>query len=162
MSDERTQHQQMRDAINDVELALNGLEIDDVVRLFENADDGVMVKLPLRALRQLARCYPELNRIINDPAFEPAPTGKPEPVAWQNLDKILDVLEAAGCCQNGYVNAPEDVVANALRDWLRSLYAAPASNPQEKMTPLQKRMNSGGPFGGEDVAVKPIPTDNTP
>ncbi len=66
----RSQHLQMRDAINDVELALNGLEIDSVVRLFENAHDSVMVKLPLGALRQLARCYPTLNRIINDPAFE--------------------------------------------------------------------------------------------
>ena len=63
------QHKQMRDAINDVELALNGLEIDSVVRLFETADDSVMVKVPLGALRQLARSYPELNRIINDPAF---------------------------------------------------------------------------------------------
>jgi hypothetical protein len=59
----------MRDAINDVELALNGLEIDSVVRLFETADDSVMVKLPLGGLRQLARCYPELNRIINDKSF---------------------------------------------------------------------------------------------
>jgi hypothetical protein len=60
----------MRDAINDVELALNGLEIDSIARLFENAHDSVMVKVPLGALRQLARCYPTLNRIINDPAFE--------------------------------------------------------------------------------------------
>jgi len=66
----RSQHQQMRDAINDVELALNSLEIDSVARLFETADDSVMVKVPLGALRQLARCYPELNRIINDPVFE--------------------------------------------------------------------------------------------
>jgi hypothetical protein len=66
----RCQHQQMRDAINDVELALNGLEIDSVIRLLETADDSVMVKVPLGALRQLGRCYPTLNRIINDPAFE--------------------------------------------------------------------------------------------
>ena len=66
----RSQHQQMRDAINDVELALNGLEIDSVARRWEGAHDSVMVKLPLGALRQLARCYPELNRIINDSAFE--------------------------------------------------------------------------------------------
>lgn len=59
----------MRDAINDVELALNDLEIDSVMRLFEMADDSVMVKVPLGALRQLGRCYPELNRIINDTAF---------------------------------------------------------------------------------------------
>lgn len=66
----RSQHLQMRDAINDVELALNGLEIDAVVRQWEGAHDSVMVKLPLGALRQLANCYPALNRIINDPAFE--------------------------------------------------------------------------------------------
>jgi hypothetical protein len=63
------QVQQMRDAIDAVELALNGLEIDSVVRLFENADDSVMVKLPLGALRQLARCYPALNKIVNDSSF---------------------------------------------------------------------------------------------
>ncbi len=67
----RSQHVQMRDAINDVELALNGLEIDSIARLFEDAHDSVMVKVPLGALRQLARCYPALNRIMNDPAFNP-------------------------------------------------------------------------------------------
>lgn len=66
----KSQHQQMRDAINDVELALNGLEIDSIINLFENADNSVMIKVPLGALRQLANCYPELNRIINDPEFE--------------------------------------------------------------------------------------------
>lgn len=65
-----SQHQEMRDAIDAVELALNGLEIDSVTRLLEGAADSVMVKVPLGALRQLARCYPELNRIINDPSFE--------------------------------------------------------------------------------------------
>lgn len=69
----RSQHLQMRDAINAVELALNGLEIDSVVKQFEGASDSVMVKMPLGALRQLGRCYPELNRIINDPAFERSP-----------------------------------------------------------------------------------------
>ena len=64
------QHRQMRDAIDAVELAMNGLEIDSIVRLFEGAADSVMVKLPLGALRQLGGCYPELNRIINDPAFK--------------------------------------------------------------------------------------------
>jgi hypothetical protein len=68
-----SQHQQMRDAIDAVELALNGLEIDSVTRLLEGADDSVMVKVPLGALRQLARCYPELNRIINDPDFKEKP-----------------------------------------------------------------------------------------
>lgn len=66
----RSQHQQMRDAINDIELALNNLEIDSIARLFEGAHDSVMVNVPLGALRRLANCYPTLNRIINDPAFE--------------------------------------------------------------------------------------------
>lgn len=66
----RSRYQQMRDAINDVELALNGLEIDSIDRLFETADNSVMVKVPLGALRRLAKCYLELNRIINDPSFE--------------------------------------------------------------------------------------------
>lgn len=65
----RTQYQQMRDAINDVELALNGLQIDSLIRRWEGADDSVKVKIALGELRQLARCFPELNRIINDPAF---------------------------------------------------------------------------------------------
>ena len=38
---------------------------------------------------------------------------------WQNIDAILDALEAAGCCKNDYVHAPEDVVANTIRNWLR-------------------------------------------
>jgi hypothetical protein len=66
----KSQHMQMRDAINDVELALNNLEIDSITRLLESADNSVMVKVQLGALRRLADCYPELNRIINDPAFE--------------------------------------------------------------------------------------------
>jgi len=66
----RSQHQQMRDAIDAVELALNNLEINSVVRMWENADASIMVKIPLGALRRLADCYPDLNRIINDPAFE--------------------------------------------------------------------------------------------
>lgn len=44
---------------------------------------------------------------------------------WQNLDHIIDVLEKAGCTKDGRVHAPEDVVANALRDWLRELYRNP-------------------------------------
>lgn len=39
---------------------------------------------------------------------------------WQNLDSILNAMEAADCCHDDYVHAPQDVVANALRDWLRS------------------------------------------
>lgn len=97
----RSQHQQMRDAINDVELALNGLEIDSVVRLFETADDSVMVKVPLGALRQLGRCYPVLNRIINDPAFERSPR-LPEATGgvldWSEAltERVLQ-LKNAGC-----------------------------------------------------------------
>ena len=46
---------------------------------------------------------------------------KTPPAEWQNLDRIIDELERAGCTRNGYVHAPEDVVANVIRDWLRSL-----------------------------------------
>lgn len=38
--------------------------------------------------------------------------------SWKNLDRIIDALEAAGCCKNGRVHAPEDVVAGAIRNWL--------------------------------------------
>lgn len=38
---------------------------------------------------------------------------------WQNLDAIIDALEKANLTRGGYVNAPEDVVANTIRDWLR-------------------------------------------
>lgn len=67
---EKSKHHQMRDAINDVELALNALEVDDIVRRFEGADGSIVIKVPLEPLRRLAKAYPELNRIINDPAFE--------------------------------------------------------------------------------------------
>lgn len=50
-------------------------------------------------------------------------------IEWQNIDKILDVLEQAGCCRNGYIHAPEDVVANTIRDWLRVLYNYKRSEP---------------------------------
>ena len=56
-------------AINDVEIALNGLEIDALMRRWEAADDSVMVKVPLGALRQLGRCFPALNAIVNHPQF---------------------------------------------------------------------------------------------
>lgn len=45
---------------------------------------------------------------------------------WQNLDRIIDALEKAGLCKNSSVSAPEDVVANAIRDWLRAI-SAPAN-----------------------------------
>lgn len=65
----RSKYRQMCDAVNDVELALNELEIDRITRLFSCADDSIMVKVPLGALRRLGYCYPELNRIVNDPTF---------------------------------------------------------------------------------------------
>lgn len=42
--------------------------------------------------------------------------------AWQNIDRIINSLEDAGCCRNGQVMASEDHVANTIRNWLRSLY----------------------------------------
>jgi hypothetical protein len=48
---------------------------------------------------------------------------------WQNLDSILDVLDRAGCCTGtGYIHAAEDVVANALRNWLRTSSVPPANS----------------------------------
>lgn len=61
---------QMREAINAIELALNALQIDDIVDAWDGAMDTVKIRVPLGALRRLAKCYPELNRIINDPNFE--------------------------------------------------------------------------------------------
>lgn len=61
---------QMRNAINDVELALNGLEIDKLAEDWKQASDDVYVKVRLGNLRQLAMCFPALNRIINDPKFD--------------------------------------------------------------------------------------------
>jgi len=53
------------------------------------------------------------------------PSKNPPIPEWQNLDRILDVLEKAGCTRGGYVHAAEDVVANAIRDWLRTILAEP-------------------------------------
>lgn len=61
---------EMRSAINDVELALNQLEIDDLVKQWEGASDNVHIRVSLKDIRRLARCYPTLNHIMNDPAFE--------------------------------------------------------------------------------------------
>jgi hypothetical protein len=66
----KSQRKQMRDAIDAAEMAMNGMALESRVKLMEEADDSVMVKVPLGALRLLYRSYPELNRIINDPAFE--------------------------------------------------------------------------------------------
>lgn len=54
-------------AINDVELAVGNFT--DVVKLFEDASDDARIKVSLRDLRQLVRCYPALNKIVNDPEF---------------------------------------------------------------------------------------------
>ena len=54
-------------AINDVELAVGNFT--DVVKLFEDAGDMLVVKVTLGSLRQLVNCYPALNKIVNDPQF---------------------------------------------------------------------------------------------
>ena len=59
---------QMSLACNDAELAIGN--VMHKVRLFENAtNESLMVLVPLKDLRQLARCYPALNAIVNDPKF---------------------------------------------------------------------------------------------
>ena len=59
----------MRNAINDVELAMSCDAILRTPELFETASDEVLIKIPLGVLRQLARAYPALNNIANDPAY---------------------------------------------------------------------------------------------
>jgi hypothetical protein len=60
---------QMRNAIDQTELALNELQIDKLVKDWSQAGDEVYVRVRLGTLRRLAACYPELNRIINDERF---------------------------------------------------------------------------------------------
>lgn len=57
----------MRLVINDIELAVGNL--NRLVKLFENADGNIKVKVKLNNLRQIANCYPALNAIVNDPDF---------------------------------------------------------------------------------------------
>lgn len=54
-------------ACNDAELAIG--PIVDIVKLMETANDKVVVKVSLGRLRQIANCYPTLNKIVNDPKF---------------------------------------------------------------------------------------------
>lgn len=54
-------------AINDAELAIG--PIVDLVKLMKPADGKVVVKISLGRLRQIANCYPALNKIVNDPNF---------------------------------------------------------------------------------------------
>jgi len=61
-----TRHE-MSLAINDVELAVGNFT--DVVELFEGAADNTTIKINLGTIRQLVRCYPALNKIVNDPDF---------------------------------------------------------------------------------------------
>ncbi len=59
---------QMSLACNDAELAIGN--VVDLAKLFEHAtNDTLMVHVPLKAIRQLANCYPALNAIVNDPQF---------------------------------------------------------------------------------------------
>lgn len=53
--------------INDAELAIG--PIVDLIKLMETAKDKVVVKISLGRLRQIANCYPALNKIVNDPKF---------------------------------------------------------------------------------------------
>lgn len=76
--------------------------------------------------------------------------------SWKNLDRILDVLQAAGCCKDGRVHAPEDVVANAIRDWLSSaqrLEPAKTADDNELRAALLDLLHVSFPpvGGGADV-----------
>ena len=62
-----TKLHEMSLAISDVEFAVGNFT--DIVELFEGADDNTTIKINLGAIRQLVRCYPALNKIVNDPSF---------------------------------------------------------------------------------------------
>ena len=66
---------EMRDALDRIELALCCIEgLDRARRLWDDADDDVVVKLEMSAatLRQLGNAFDECNRIMNSPEFTPA------------------------------------------------------------------------------------------
>lgn len=62
-----TKQKQMRLAINDAELAIGSFS--ELADKMVGASDEVLVKVRLQDVRQLANCYPALNRIVNDPEF---------------------------------------------------------------------------------------------
>jgi hypothetical protein len=120
----------MRDAINDVELALDALEIDSIVRLFETASDSVMVKVPLGALRQLGRCYPTLNRIIDDPAFERGgPDARADAQTAKDPQTAFNLgFRAAG----GGCHLPPSAEA-LFQSWLRDGASQAGREPEEEI-----------------------------
>jgi len=63
---------QMRNAIDAAELALGMADASRLAKLFEDSSDDIKVniRIELRTLRLMASAYREMNRIINDPAFE--------------------------------------------------------------------------------------------
>lgn len=60
-----TKQKVMRLAINDVELALSGMDMGQFIEKWRGSSDDVKVFFPLGKLRQLARAYPRLNEIMN-------------------------------------------------------------------------------------------------
>ncbi len=65
----KEQHRKMRLAINDVELAMSGMDMGQFLKDWEGASDKAKVYFTLGQLRQLARCYPKLNYIMNSEDF---------------------------------------------------------------------------------------------
>lgn len=68
-----TKAQEMRDAIDQIELALMGLgEFADLPRLFDGASNEVIVapKLKLGEVRRVCEALSECTRIINSPEFD--------------------------------------------------------------------------------------------
>jgi hypothetical protein len=66
---------EMRNAIDGIELALHGNnKITDTARLFDDAEDDLVVKVAMTAgnLRQICTALDECNRIIHSPEFIPA------------------------------------------------------------------------------------------
>lgn len=65
--------EQMRHAIDQIELALMGLgEFTDLPRLFDGASDDLIVtpKLKLGEIRRVCKNLEECTRIVNSPEFD--------------------------------------------------------------------------------------------
>ena len=66
---------EMRNAIDRIELALNGIDrFESLGELWEgaSADLPIKVSMTVGTMRELRNSYDELNRIIHSPEFTPA------------------------------------------------------------------------------------------
>ena len=71
----REKAMEMRNAIDHIELALNGIDrFGSLDELWEGASADLLIKVSMTVgtMRQLRNAYDELNRIINSPEYTPA------------------------------------------------------------------------------------------